>query len=72
MQIPHEEQFEVEQSKNDHNEEKKQQECQSLEGKEVHKDEEESPHDEHFEVQQVRKDDEEKMEVEEQKHCIIL
>ena len=28
MQIPHEEQFEVEQSKNDHDEEKIQQECQ--------------------------------------------
>ena len=56
MQIPHEEQFEVEQSKNYHDEEKMQQEHQSLEGEEVHKHEDESPHEEQFEVQQVRKD----------------
>ena len=65
MQIPHEEQFAVEQSKKDYNEEKLQHERVSLEGEEVHEHEDGSPPEKQFEVQQVRNDHEEQKSQEE-------
>ena len=65
MRIPHEEQFAVEQSKKDYNEEKLQHECVSLEGEEVHGCEDGSPPEKQFEVQQVRNDHKEQKSQEE-------
>ena len=65
MQIPHEEQFAVEQNKKYYNEEKLQHECVSLEGEEVHEHKDGSPPEKQFEVQQVRNDQEEQKSQEE-------